>query len=280
MQHFDIFVANAFGEGPFTGNPAAVVPLDEWPADELLQAMAEQHNLAETAYVDRRADAEGRRRLRWFTPAREVRLCGHATLATAAVLDRLEATEATGNQAAVRKSWTFDSLSGELQCLKAGEGTYTLDFPADAAYAAPDMLEVLSEVVGRQLEASQVFVGQDDAMIVLSEAAQVLAYEPQHAAIRRVPRRGVILTAPASSEDAVDVVSRCFYPEFGVDEDPVTGSAHTLLGPYWCKRLGRQQIVCRQASRRGGRIEVAYRSDLRVELTGRVDHYLNGKIGF
>lgn len=268
-MHLPVFIADAFAAGSFTGNPAAVVPLDYWIEDSKMQAIAEQHNLAETAFVLVHPDDSGCRPLRWFTPAREVRLCGHATLASAYILG--DVLKFSGDE------FRFSTLSGELIC-KRVFGGWQLDFPADEALPAPDLHELAEQVVGSTLHHDQVFVGRDDAMVVLAKAEDVLSYEPNHFAIRRVPRRGIILTAPGY--DNYDVVSRCFYPEFGVDEDPVTGFAHTLLGPYWSKRLGKSNLLCRQASRRGGDVEVHYDKGERVLLSGRARLYLKGEIKF
>lgn len=262
-----IFIADAFSDGPFTGNPAAVVPLEAWLPDATLQAIAEQNNLAETAFVVTLPDENKTRALRWFTPAREVNLCGHATLATAFVLHQvLRFKESTQR---------FNTLSGELICTYE-IGSWTMDFPADIAMPASDIHDVAEQVVGRSLSAGEVYVGTDDAMIVLATAEEVLNYLPNDAAIRRVPKRGVILTAPGLGD--ADVISRCFYPEFGVDEDPVTGSAHTLIGPYWSKILGKEELVCEQASRRGGKLTTIYNGSERIHLRGRARLYLRGEI--
>ena len=262
----DIF--NAFCDGPFTGNPAAVIVLDRWLPDSLLQAIAEQHNLSETAYVLREPGANGRRHLRWFTPAREVRMCGHATLATAAALRSRE-----GHSGAIR----FETLSGTLVCTHR-DGLEVMDFPADEALAAPDLHELLEQALGRELRDDQVFVGTDDALVVLDEADQVTQYEIREACIARVPRRGLVITAPGPADSDFDVVSRCFYPEFGIVEDPATGSAHTLVGPYWSRRLGRRRLVCLQASRRRGYLTVDFDGGSRVQLSGRAERYLEGRV--
>ena len=268
------FVVNAFavGDAPFTGNPAAVVPLDAWLPDGLLQRIAEQNNLAETAFVVVHPDETGARALRWFTPAKEVRLCGHATLATAAVLDRVLELDGEG------EAFAFSTLSGRLGCERRGDA-YGMDFPADPAPVAGEGLRVLAEaVVGRALEPARVREGKDDLFVALDDPGEVTGYALGEAAIRAVPKRGVILSAAAREEDDYDVVSRCFYPEFGIDEDPATGSAHTLIGPYWCARLGRERVTCRQASRRDGRLTVADRPGGRVELVGRWRLFLAGEI--
>ncbi len=272
MTILPLFVVNAFARAPFTGNPAAVVPLDAWIPDKELQAIAEQNNLAETAFVLVHPDESGARPLRWFTPAREVRLCGHATLAAAFCLSEMLEFPDT----ALR----FNTLSGELRCTKLSNGEWQLDFPADGAFVAPDVHDLAEQVVGKRLRENQVFVGKDDAMVVLDAAAGVLDYEPNHLAIRRVPRRGIILTAAADPDAGYDVVSRCFYPEFGVDEDPVTGSAHALIAPYWSGVLGRDTLVCLQASRRGGFVTATYTGGERVLLAGGARAYASGELSY
>jgi len=262
-----IYIADAFSNGPFTGNPAAVVPLDAWLPDTILQAIAEQNNLAETAFVVTHPEENQTRGLRWFTPAKEVNLCGHATLATAFVLHQvLKFKESTQR---------FNTLSGELIC-EFNNGTWEMDFPADKALPASDIHSLAEEVVGRSLNAGEVYVGTDDAMFVLPTAEEVINYQPNQAAIRRIPKRGVIITAPGIGE--VDVVSRCFYPEINVNEDPVTGSAHTLIGTYWSERLGKEQLLCEQASSRGGKIRISYKKGERIHLRGRARLYLRGEI--
>ncbi len=269
MTH-ELFVANAFTQGPFSGNPAAVVVLDQELDARLMQSIAEQNNLSETAFVVDRPTADGARGLRWFTPAREVRLCGHATLAAGFVL---------GEVLGFGESLAFDTLSGRLECRRSADG-WTLDLPADGAFAAPDVHGIAEAAVGYDLRENQVFVGTDDAMVVLDSAAEVRDYMPLDAAIARIPKRGLILTAAGDPGDEFDVVSRCFYPEFGILEDPVTGSAHTLLAPYWTRVLGKARIRCQQASRRGGVLDVHYAGGSRVALTGRADLYLRGEISF
>ena len=266
----EVFVVNAFSSGPFTGNPAAVLVHDAPIDGQLMQAIAEQHNLSETAFVASQRDADGLLPLRWFTPAQEVRLCGHATLAAAAVL---------GERLGFGESLGFSTLSGRLDCRKQGAG-WSLDFPADGAFAAPDVHEIAEAALGYGLREDRVFVGEDDAMVVLDDASAVRDYRPIDAAIARIPKRGLILTAPGDPGTGFDVVSRCFYPEFGIAEDPVTGSAHTLLGPYWAKVLGRARLRCQQASRRRGVLDVHYDGGSRVAIAGKVSFYLRGEISF
>lgn len=263
-----IHIANAFSSRPFTGNPAAVIVLDEPIDSELMQNIAEQNNLSETAFVNRSPDGHGLRGLRWFTPAREVRMCGHATLATAYVL---------GEQLQLGENFDFDTLSGRLSCKKVLQG-WQLDFPADEAIPAPDVQDIAEAAIGQRLREDQVFVGIDDAMIVLDSPEQVVNYRPNEHEISRIPKRGLIITAQANANDDFHIISRCFYPEFGIVEDPVTGSAHTLLVPYWSQRLTQERLVCQQASRRGGVLYAHYQGGSRVLLTGAAELYLKGEI--
>lgn len=266
------FVINAFtvADKRFSGNPAAVVPLDEWLPDTLLQAIAEQNNLAETAFVVVHPDESGARPLRWFTPAKEVRLCGHATLASAAALGSV--LKFPGDALA------FNTLSGVLTCERHEHG-YAMDFPADPLpQASDDLRELAGQVLGKALPADRVREGVDDLFIALEAEREVLKFTADGAAVRAVPKRGVILTAPADPGSDYDVVSRCFYPEFGIDEDPATGSAHTAIGPYWCGRLGAERVVCRQASRRDARLTVRPHGEGRVSLRGRWDLFSVGEI--
>ena len=266
------FVINAFtiDDQPFTGNPAAVVPLDAWLPDATLQAVAEQNNLAETAFVVVHPNETGARPLRWFTPAREVRLCGHATLAAAAALGSV--LQFPG------EAFAFSTLSGVLKCRRGG-GAIAMDFPADPAPLAPERLRVLAEaVVGRPLDPQAVREGRDDLFVALDDDAEVTEYELADGPIRAIDKRGVILSAASREGSGFDVVSRCFYPEFGIDEDPVTGSAHTLIGPYWSARLGKPTVACRQASRRGGDVRVTPLGEGRVSLSGRWSLFLAGEI--
>ena len=237
-----VFFVDAFAERVFEGNPAAVVPLETWLPDTAMQAMAAEHNLSETAFLV--PDGAGQWHLRWFTPATEVELCGHATLATAHVL----ATE-FGIAGPLR----FRTLSGMLRVEQEGD-LYMLDFPARGAVRAepPAGLSAALGATPREVWRSR------DWLCVLDTAEEVRRLRPDHGRIAALaggdadaaPAR-VIVTAPG--DDGVhDVVSRFFAASVGVPEDPVTGVAHTQLLPFWAARLGRRKLVCRQASRRGG----------------------------
>ena len=249
-------IVDAFAERPFTGNPAAVCLLDAPAPEAWMQAVAAEMNLSETAFVtpgDPRDPAFG---LRWFTPEVEVDLCGHATLASAHVLFE---TGALAPDAEAR----FETASGPLT-VRQLDGGLAMDFPAtppEAAALSPAFADLFgpSTWTGRT---------RFDVFVELASEAAVRQLEPDHAAIARLDARGVIVTARADAEARYDVVSRFFAPGSGVPEDPVTGSAHCAIGPYWAPRLGRDAVACYQASQRGGHVAVTVRGD-RVDLVGR-----------
>lgn len=251
---------DAFVEGPFSGNPAAVYVLQQWLPDARLQAIAESHNLSETAFV---VPAEADRwQLRWFTPTAEVDLCGHATLAAAWTLfeTHLPAPD----------TLHFRTHSGELRVERDGE-LLRMDFPALAPQpVADDLAARLGAALGTRPE--QVLANVDLLAILRDEAA-VRGLTPDLHALAALECRGVIVSAPG---DEVDFVSRFFAPRVGVDEDPVTGSAHCVLTPYWSARLGRERLLARQLSRRGGRLHCTQRGD-RVLLAGRCRLFATGR---
>ncbi len=255
-----IFQIDAFTTRRFAGNPAAVIPMDRFLDDETLQAIAAENNLAETAFLV----PEGRDyRLRWFTPTVEVPLCGHATLASAAVvMERLEPT---------RNRVVFHSVSGPLTVNRA-DGGYVMDFPvrrSEPAATPPGLAEALGVVPVEVL--SDTF-----NYIALLESAQLVReLAPDIAAIARMDRSGVVVTAPG--DETYDFVSRYFAPAKGIPEDPVTGGAHCALAPYWAKRLGKTAFRAYQASRRGGEITCRLARD-RVELEGSCVFYLEGEV--
>jgi PhzF family phenazine biosynthesis protein len=245
-----IYQVDAFTDRIFAGNPAAVVPLAEWLPDATLQAIAAENNLAETAFFVRRGDAYD---LRWFTPVIEVDLCGHATLASAHVVFRFIEPE--------RRRVAFETRqAGTLVVTRQGD-ELAMDFPAWPPETAepPSSLAV---ALGRN--PSEVLASRD-FLAVYDKAADVAAIKPDFAALRRLDR-AVIVTAPGSDE--VDFVSRFFAPRAGIDEDPVTGSAHAALTPYWAGRLGRTQFTALQASSRTGVLHCKLEGD-RVMLGGQ-----------
>ena len=253
-----IYQVDAFAARPFTGNPAAVCPLEAWLPDETLQAIAMENNLAETAFLV----PDGRDyKLRWFTPAIEVDLCGHATLASGYVVSSLLEPG--------RDTVTFHSKSGPLTVTREGE-RYAMDFPARRPEPW-DARELLAAAIG---VTPQEVWRADKAMAVLADQADVLGVAPDLGKISVLPTDGLIITAPG--EDC-DFVSRYFAPRAGIPEDPVTGSAHCVLTPYWAERLGKTKLTARQVSARGGDLEVEDRGE-RIGIAGRVAPYLEGKI--
>jgi len=260
-----LFHVDAFASGPFTGNPAAVCILDE-PADPgWMQAVGAEMNLSETAFVRPLDDGDGpgRFELRWFTPTVEVDLCGHATLASAHILwetGRLPAGVAA----------RFETRSGTLTATNPRDGV-ELDFPADPVTTAdpdPGLLDALG------VAAKEVSSGRIGWVVELADANAVRAVTPDFA--RLAAFEIAVVTAP-SDDPAFDFVSRCFGPKFGIDEDPVTGSAHCALAPYWEERLGKSELTGYQASARGGVVQVRVDGD-RTVLGGRAVTVTRGEL--
>ena len=257
-----IFEVDAFATERFKGNSAAVVPLEKFPPDATLQAIAAENNLAETAFL---VPHHGDYRLRWFTPAVEVPLCGHATLASAAVvMERLEPK---------RKSVIFHSASGPLAVKRAATG-YVMDFPARPSEEVPTP-PGLGEALGAA--PSEVFVNEFNYMVVLKSADELRKISPEMSSVAKIGRDGVIVTA--QGDKPYDFVSRYFAPAKGIPEDPVTGSAHCMLAPYWAKKLGKTAFRAFQASQRGGEVVCRLVGD-RVELEGSCVFYLEGEMEF
>lgn len=256
-----IFQVDAFTSRRFAGNPAAVVLLPDYLPDDVLQAVAAENNLAETAFLVR----DGHEfRLRWFTPVVEVPLCGHATLASAAVvLERLEPG---------RDSVVFTSASGPLTVRRRGTG-YVLDFPGRPCRRVPAPAG-MADALG--VEPVEVHENEFNYLAVLDDERAVRGLAPDFAAVARLDRPGVIVTA-AGDGRRFDIVSRYFAPRKGIPEDPVTGAAHCTLAPYWSPRLGRDTLHAFQASPRGGELECRLRGD-RVDLAGDAVFYLEGQI--
>lgn len=256
------YVVDAFTDKPFQGNPAAVVPLSSWPSNQWMQNLAMEINLSETAFV---VGGDGLYELRWFTPLTEVELCGHATLATAHTLWSHGYETAGG-------SITFDTHSGPLVCAQR-ESVIELDFPATAAEPA-ETPSILSQALG----APTVYVGKSsfDYLIEVSSAQVVRELSPDFALLRKLAVRGFIVTAPSDNGD-FDFISRFFAPAAGVNEDPVTGSAHCALAPYWAPKLGRDQLRGFQASKRGGAVSVRLAGD-RVILGGQAITVMQGEL--
>jgi PhzF family phenazine biosynthesis protein len=283
-REFESYQVDAFSARPFGGNPAAVVLLDQapssphgagWPADDWMQAVAAENNLSETAFVARAADVDGRRGLRWFTPLAEVDLCGHATVASAHVLAE------TGRLAADPTA-TFMTRSGELRAAVGADGWIELDFPALPAEILDDTSQApdgLLDALGAPAAVRGVGRSRFDTLVELASAAEVARLRPDAAALRPVPTRGVIVTAAAAHDDPDhDFVSRFFAPAVGIDEDPVTGSAHCVLTPYWAARLGRDRMRARQISARGGELRVRVLPEGRVGIAGQAVTVLRGRL--
>jgi len=255
-----LFQLDAFASRQFAGNPAAVMPMDSFPSDAVLQAIAAENNLAETAFLTPQGEDY---RLRWFTPTTEVPLCGHATLASAAVvMERMEPG---------RRRVVFHSASGPLTVCRTDTG-YVMDFPARVCTPLPTPPR-LSAALG--VVPIEVVANAFNYLVLLESAQVVRELAPDFAAIGQLDRGGVIVTALGDGD--YDFVSRYFAPAKGIPEDPVTGGAHCALAPYWANRLKKTDFRAYQASRRGGEILCRFRGD-RVELEGTVVFYLQGEV--
>lgn len=256
------YIADAFTDRLFGGNPAAVLSCREMPPTGLMHAIAIENNYSETAFVVK--TGPGQYNLKWFTPGGEVDLCGHATLATAFVLHRFADPGIT--------EMHFQTLSGEL-IVHAGNDGYTLDFPTGRFKPIPVSEDILAATGGLAQEA---WYEEGDMIVLVSSEADLEKYKPDYGTICRLDGRGLVLTAPSTE---FDFVSRCFYPKLDIPEDPVTGSAHTYLTPIWAERLGKRSMVARQISRRGGLLKVSLEGD-RVFITGNAVLFMEGDIPF
>lgn len=262
-----LHVVDAFADAPFRGNPAAVCLLTS-PGDAVwMQSVAAEMNLAETAFVSPRAD--GDHDLRWFTPAVEVDLCGHATLASAHVLWTSGGAEA--------ERLVFHTRSGALAATRRGAAWIELDFPATPPASATTP-EGLLEALGLSRDDVRT-VGRSrfDVLVEVAAPERVRMVQPDFRRLRAVEARGVIVTAAAEPGADHDFVSRFFAPAAGIDEDPVTGSAHCCLAPFWASRFGRTELVGYQASKRGGTVRVEVAGD-RVRLSGRAITVVRGEL--
>jgi predicted PhzF superfamily epimerase YddE/YHI9 len=257
-----IYIVDAFADGPFTGNPAAVCPLERPPHERWMQQIAAEMNLSETAFL---WPEDGSFRLRWFTPAVEVALCGHATLASAHVLWESGLLDSDGMA-------NFQTLGGLLTAARVAEGIQ-LDFPAKRleSVTPPDGL---IEAIGARAR----YVGRNafDYLLELNSEAEVRTVAPDFARLKSFPVRGTIVTA-RSQDSRFDFVSRFFAPAAGVNEDPVTGSAHCALGPFWAERLGKSTLTGFQASARGSVVRVQIAGG-RVLMTGQAITIVQGDL--
>jgi PhzF family phenazine biosynthesis protein len=255
-----IFQVDAFSDQLFKGNPAAVCPLTEWLPDELMQNIAQENNLAETAFI---VPANEGYEIRWFTPTVEVDLCGHATLASAHVV-----FQELGHSG--EKVEFYSPRSGPLTVTKRGD-ELVLDFPSDTI-SQIDVEPLHSTGLSKAPKA--VYKGKTDYLFVYDTEAEIRALIPDFEALKIHPVRGIIVTAPG---EKVDFVSRFFGPACGVNEDPVTGSAHTTLTPYWSSVTGKRTLNARQLSQRTGSLTCTLKGD-RVEIAGKSVLYLRGEI--
>jgi len=261
VMRIPLYQVDAFTRRLFGGNPAAVCPLTEWLPDATMQSIAAENNLAETAFFVPQGEGY---LLRWFTPTVEVELCGHATLASGYVVTHILAPD--------RRSVRFETLkAGPLEVTRDGD-LLAMDFPCwppEQEPADPRILAALGKAPTRS------FVARGRTLAVYERTEDVAALRPDLAAMRQVPGADAIVTAPGN--DGIDFVSRYFAPNYGVDEDPATGSAHCVLTPYWAERLGKKQLKARQISARVGDLDCTLRGD-RITLAGRAVLYLEGTI--
>ena len=259
-MNLTIYQADAFTDKLFGGNPAAVCPLKEWLPDEVMQKIALENNLSETAFIVPDGPDYA---IRWFTPAVEVDLCGHATLATAHICF----TELKHPA----KKIIFHSKSGPLTVYQSTYG-YTMDFPIDPIQQVElplDMVEALGGVTP-----IAVFKGSSDYLVLLDSEQTVAQLQPNFGVMANIPARGIIVTAKG---ETVDIVSRFFGPQSGIDEDPVTGSAHTTLIPFWAKKLDKTTLTAQQLSKRGGNLFCELKEE-RVLISGNAITFLKGSI--
>ena len=256
-----IYQIDAFTSEVFKGNPAAVCVMDSWPEDELMQKIAMENNLAETAFTVKENDQYV---LRWFTPETEVDLCGHATLATAYVLFNYYQV----NENTIR---FYSPRSGELIVEQSDSGLLSMNFPADDLEKIQNVVAI-DEAIG--LSPLETYKGKTDYMLIYSSQEEIESITPNFFLLDQLDCRGVIVTAPGKH---VDFVSRFFAPQCGIPEDPVTGSAHTTMTPYWSKKLDKTELKAKQVSQRGGDLLCEHLGS-RIQISGTAVPYLIGEI--
>lgn len=260
-MNYEIFQIDAFANAIFEGNPAGVCVLKEWLPDMVMQAIAAEMNLSETAFLVKKNDDY---RIRWFTPLTEVKLCGHATLAAAHVLYH--------HLHAPQKALRFRSLSGILIVRPREDGAITLDFPSNPPKDITLTEEMIEALGGEPLAA----LADEDLILVYSDATEIGILSPDFSEVAKLPYRGVAVTAPGNG-NGYDFVSRFFAPAVGINEDPVTGSSFTELAPYYQQRTGKTEFLVRQVSRRGGDALLSIAGD-RVYITGRAKTALRAEL--
>jgi PhzF family phenazine biosynthesis protein len=253
-----IYQVDAFTDRVFGGNPAAVCPLEEWLPEEKMQQIAEENNLSETAFFVKEGDLV---HIRWFTPDMEIDLCGHATLASAHVLF---------NHLNYEKDVIQFRYGGGMLSVKNNQKMLSMDFPAVSSEKAEITDQIVLSLGKKPLEAFEA----RDLMVVFENEKEILDLKPDFAEMVNIDQLGVIATAPGNS---ADFVSRFFAPRAGISEDPVTGSAHCMLIPYWAGRLGKNKLEAMQLSRRRGKLSCEFKGE-RVEISGSAISYLIGEI--
>ncbi len=262
MTKIKMYQVDAFTDKLFAGNPAAVCLLDKWLKDELLQSIANENNLAETAFVVSNGNCF---EIRWFTPTVEVDLCGHATLASAFVLFNI-----LNHPENVLK---FHSKRSGCLAVESKDNFLFLDFPTDSIeLVSAEQYNIIEQCIGLNL--IELYKGKTDYMAVIESENSLQHLQPDFTEITKLKARGLIVTAKG---DAVDFVSRFFAPQSGINEDPVTGSAHTSLIPYWSNRLNKNKLIARQISKRGGQLLCEFK-DQRCLIGGNARLYLTGEI--
>ena len=261
-MELDIYQVDAFTRGSFTGNPAAVIPLQEWLPDEVMLQIAEENNLSETAFF---VAENGQNHIRWFTPTVEVSLCGHATLASAYVLFDLLNFQG--------QTIDFQCLSGHISVTKRA-GFMTLDFPTDELTPVVDVPALLIKGLGQN--PVEVYSGKDDYLCIFDSAEIIHNLTPDFSTLKNSPGRGILVSAATESGE-FDFISRGFFPQTGINEDPATGSAHTTLTPYWSQKLGKTEMSACQVSERKGYFNVINKGE-RTLISGNARLYLKGRI--
>jgi PhzF family phenazine biosynthesis protein len=260
-----IFVLDAFTDALFKGNSAAVVPVAEWPADELMQKIAVENNLSETAFI--RETGRNEYEIRWFSPLTEIDFCGHATLAASFVLF---------NHLGCRGELSYVTREvGILKVVQLGDGRIEMSFPNQAPERVYEVPEAL--LAGLSITPLEVWCNRQAYLVLLTCASQVRQIRYQSQRLKALAPFDVVVTAPADAQSEYDFVSRYFWPANGGDEDPVTGSIHASLAPFWAERLGKSALVAYQASVRGGVLYCQVVND-RVLVSGKAVLYLQGKI--
>jgi PhzF family phenazine biosynthesis protein len=255
-----IYQVDAFAEKVFQGNPAAVVPLEDWLEDDLMQKIAMENNLSETAFF---VKTDTGFHIRWFTPEYEIDLCGHATLASAYIIKNFVEPHLAEINFTTQKA-------GSLRAM-AKDGIYTLDFPARMPQAATTPAQLFKSL---NISTAVEVLKSRDYFVVLPNEEAVLNTEPDFTLMKELDTVGVIVTAKGHT---ADVVSRCFYPGAGIPEDPVTGSAHCNIVPYWTEKLGKTKLFCKQLSARGGDLHCEFDGD-RVLMSGKCVLYMEGSL--